>query len=150
MSELYYVALFRHAGCTADAQRAAETFGDDTAMSPAFLANVDPTRPWTLLSFMWRTMYRDRSGPERVQKLAALLPAFMEAVLAHCEVAQQFGRRLGLGQGVQSALLQCNEDWNGRGIARGKQIGQSGGCIGLELPTQPGQGQIHPNLAIFI
>src|SRR5690349_8512093 len=47
LHELYYLALFRHAGCTADSHRAAQYMGDELAFSSRFLAEVDPTKPWT-------------------------------------------------------------------------------------------------------
>src|SRR5687767_2204640 len=56
LHDVYYLALFRHAGCTADSQRAADYFGDELTLSPTFLSTVDPTKPLTLLSFMWRNI----------------------------------------------------------------------------------------------
>ena len=125
LRELYYLALFRHAGCTADSHRAAEYMGDELAFSPRFLASVDPTKPWTMLNFMWHNVYADRPVLERISKMPTVLPSFMEVVVAHCEVAQLFAARLGLDAGLQTALLQCNEQWNGGGApgkARGEQM----------------------------
>lgn len=125
LSELYYLALFRHAGCTADSHRAAHYMGDELAFSPRFLASVDPTKPWTMLNFLWQNIYADRSMWERLRALPTVLPSFMEVVVAHCEVAQLFAARLGLDAGLQAALLQCNEQWDGHGApgkARGEQL----------------------------
>jgi HD-GYP domain-containing protein (c-di-GMP phosphodiesterase class II) len=123
--ELYYLALFRHAGCTADSHRAANYMGDELAFSPRFLASVDPTRPWTMLNFIWHNVYADRPAFERIAALPAVIPGFMDVVIAHCEVAQLFAARVGLEAGVQAGLLQCNEQWNGRGApgkVKGDQI----------------------------
>lgn len=125
LHELYYLALFRHAGCTADSHRAAQYMGDELAFSPRFLASVDPTKPSTLFSFLWHNVYADRPALQRLGALPAVLPGFMEAVVAHCEVAQLFAARLGLDEHLQAALLQCNEQWDGRGApgkARGEQL----------------------------
>jgi HD-GYP domain-containing protein (c-di-GMP phosphodiesterase class II) len=125
LHELYYLALFRHAGCTADSHRAAEYLGDELAFSPRFLAEVDPTKPWTMFNFLWHNLYADRSAWERLRALPTVMPDFMEAIVAHCEVAQLFASRLGLDNDLQTALLQCNEQWDGRGApgkAKGEQI----------------------------
>ena len=125
LHELYYLALFRHAGCTADSHRAAQYMGDELAFSPRFLAAVDPTKPWTLFNFIWHSVYADRSALERLSALPTVLPGFMEAVVAHCEVAQLFAARLGLDEHLQAALLQCNEQWDGHGApgkAKAEQI----------------------------
>lgn len=116
LHELYYLALLRHSGCTADAPVASSYFGDDLAVSPGFLANVDPSKPWTMLGFMWRNLLPDQSPLKRVGALPEVLPAFMQAVLAHCEVASQFAARLNLDQHLQQNLLHCSEAWNGSGI----------------------------------
>jgi HD-GYP domain-containing protein (c-di-GMP phosphodiesterase class II) len=123
LRELYYLALFRHAGCTADSHRAAQYMGDELAFSPRFLASVDPTKPWTLVNFLWHNVYAERSALERLSALPFVLPGFMEAVVAHCEVAQLFAARLGLDEHLQAALLQCNEQWDGHG-APGKVKGE--------------------------
>jgi hypothetical protein len=52
---------------------------------------------------------------ERIRVLPTVLPGFMEAIVAHCEVAQLFAARLGLNDNLQTALLQCNEQWDGHG-----------------------------------
>ena len=125
LHELYYLALFRHAGCTADSHRAAEYMGDELAFSSRFLAAVDPTKPWTLINFIWHNIYPDRSVLDRIRALPTVMPNFMEVVVAHCEVAQLFAARLGLDEGLQTALLQCNEQWNGQGAPgkfKGEQI----------------------------
>jgi HD-GYP domain-containing protein (c-di-GMP phosphodiesterase class II) len=124
LREVYYLALFRHAGCTADSPRAAGYFGDDLAISPGFLANVDPTKPWTMLGFMWRNVLVEQPLLKRVSALPEVLPGFMQAILAHCEVAQQFAARLKLDQRLQTNLLVCNEAWNGGGVP-GKLKGEA-------------------------
>jgi HD-GYP domain-containing protein (c-di-GMP phosphodiesterase class II) len=125
LRELYYLSLFRHAGCTADSHRAAAYMGDELAFSSRFLASVDPTKPWTMLHFMWHNIYADRPVLERISRMPTVLPSFMEVVVAHCEVAQLFAARLGMETGLQGALLQCNEQWNGGGApgkVRGEQM----------------------------
>ncbi|MBI3241511.1 MAG: LuxR family transcriptional regulator [Chloroflexi bacterium] len=124
LREVYYLALFRHAGCTADAPKAASFFGNDLAVSPGFLSNVDPTKPWTLLGFMWRNVLAEQPLVKRVTALPEVLPGFMQAILAHCEVAQLFAARLNLDQRLQQNLLVCNEAWNGSGIP-GKLKGEA-------------------------
>lgn len=124
LQTIYYLSLFHHAGCTADSQKAASIFGDDLSISPGFFQSVDPTQPWTLLKFMWRNIYTERPLLERAIQMPQVLNAFMEAIRAHCEVAQLFAARLGLDSSLQKCLLQCNESWNGRGVP-GKLKGEA-------------------------
>jgi HD-GYP domain-containing protein (c-di-GMP phosphodiesterase class II) len=124
LREVYYLALFRHAGCTADSPKAAAFFGDDLAVSPGFLSNVDPAKPWTMLGFMWRNVLAEQPLLKRVSALPEVLPGFMQAILAHCEVAQQFAARLNLDERLQKNLLACNEAWNGSGVP-GKLKGEA-------------------------
>lgn len=124
LRDVYYLALFRHAGCTADSPTAARYFGDDLAVSPGFLAHVDPTKPWTMLGFMWRNVLAEQPLLKRLSALPEVLPGFMQAVLAHCEVASQFAARLNLDERLQQNLLVCNEAWNGSGIP-GKLRGEA-------------------------
>ncbi len=93
-------------------------------MSPGFLSNVDPTKPWTLFGFMWRNVLAEQPLVKRVSALPEVLPGFMQAVLAHCEVAQQFAARLNLDERLQKNLLVCNEAWNGSGVP-GKLKGEA-------------------------
>jgi hypothetical protein len=124
LRDVYYLTLFRHAGCTAASHIAAETFGDDRAISAGFYRTVDPTKLRTMFGFVWRNVYLERPPIERLLRLPHVLSAFMEAVLAHCEVASLFAARLGLDPNLQSNLLQCNEAWNGSGVP-GKLKGEA-------------------------
>lgn len=120
---LYYLSLLRHAGCTADSAIAAEVFGDDLAISPAFFQFVDPTKPWTLLKLIIEHAYAERSTVSRLISVPRIVAAFTTAILARCEVASLFASRLGLDEHLQRCLRQCNEAWNGRGIP-GKRKGE--------------------------
>jgi hypothetical protein len=96
LREVYYLALFRHAGCTADAPRAAGYFGDDLAISPGFLANVDPTKPWTMLRFIRKSRLRsyqtcqrsaaDEDCRNRPEGLRVLGTVFLNAIASDNEV----------------------------------------------------------------
>jgi HD-GYP domain-containing protein (c-di-GMP phosphodiesterase class II) len=116
LAQVYYLALFRHAGCTAEASRVAEAFGDELAMSPAFLSSVDPTRPLTMLAFIWRHLYIDRPLLERLPLLAGAPTSLKQGVMAHCEVAELFAARGALPEPVPAHLRLCNENWNGTGV----------------------------------
>jgi HD-GYP domain-containing protein (c-di-GMP phosphodiesterase class II) len=116
LAQIYYLALFRHAGCAADATLVAEAFGDELTMSPAFLAAVNPTRPLTMLGFLWRHVYTGLPLSQRLPKLATAPALFQATVTAHCESAELFASRVGLPAPVPAHLRLCNENWNGTGV----------------------------------
>lgn len=87
-----YVTLLRWSGCTANAADFARLLGDDIGGRRRLLLGQQPAPP------------RDR-----LQPLAD----------AHCETAQAFARRLGLGDAVVRGLGQIFERWDGTGAPYG-------------------------------
>jgi HD-GYP domain-containing protein (c-di-GMP phosphodiesterase class II) len=119
LAEVYYLALLRFVGCTADAaDTAAETGGDDIA----FIATMGPawmgSQPEQLRA-MVRATGPELPLPRRVGRLAAMLTdrdGAERAISAHCEAAQLLSTRLGVGGGVTTALGLAFERWDGKGI----------------------------------
>ncbi len=123
LADIYYVALLRFIGCTADAHDFAEWFGDEIATRRR-LAIVDLERPSEAMGFMIRHLGQSKSplgrarmvvavlaaGPRKVQHVAAT------RVAAHCEVAQQLAERLGFSSEVRLGLAHAFERWDGRGM----------------------------------
>jgi hypothetical protein len=113
LRQVYYLALLRHAGCTADGAHSAELMGDELQVAQAWF-RVQPTHPLQMLQIMWREVVDQRPPAlERaglLMRLMAELPAIMTA---HCEVAQQFAARCGFDERLQMGLRQFNERWDG-------------------------------------
>ena len=123
LSDVYYVALLRFLGCTADAHEFAEMVGGDdiavrAAIAPVlggssgeFAATVMPkvgagqnplTRAGLVLGMM-------RAGKDRAR----------EGIRAHCELGEHLAIRLGLTPGVRAGLQAAFEQWNGQGLPNG-------------------------------
>ena len=122
LGSVYYGALLRYVGCTADAHEAAALFGDEIAARAAF-APLDPGRPREMVAWLARHAGAGRPPPVRLGLLATALAAGSrgprEAFRAHCEVAQRLAERLGLGAGVRRALGHAFERWDGSGVPAG-------------------------------
>jgi HD-GYP domain-containing protein (c-di-GMP phosphodiesterase class II) len=118
LTDVYYVALLRFVGCTADADLAADVFGDELAARP-IIAPIDWARPSQMLLAMVRHIGEGNPPLKRAGMLASALvkmPRLMASATAHCEVAQQLAARMGLSNRLDLALGQLFERWDGRGI----------------------------------
>ncbi|HEX2185467.1 MAG TPA: HD domain-containing phosphohydrolase, partial [Chloroflexota bacterium] len=120
LGDVYYVALLRSVGCTADPLPLLAFFGDDIA-AQAGLATLDPARPADVLRFV---VSHAGEGQGPLRRAGAVLSAFaqfrgqaQQAAVAHCEVARLLAERLGLGPGVMGALGQVFDRWDGRGLS---------------------------------
>jgi HD-GYP domain-containing protein (c-di-GMP phosphodiesterase class II) len=98
--DLYYVAMLRGSGCTANAHMLAQRFGDDIAQ----MARFAKTQPLDLRHAL-RVVNND--------------PELSEVAAAFCEVAQMFADRLELGPQVRVTLGCLLEQWDGNGAPKG-------------------------------
>jgi HD-GYP domain-containing protein (c-di-GMP phosphodiesterase class II) len=118
LTDVYYVALLRFVGCTADADLAADVFGDELT-ARAMFAPVDWGRPSQMIATMVRRIGEDRQPLRRAQMVANALvkmPKLMATATTHCEVAQRLAERMGLSGTIDTALTQLFERWDGRGM----------------------------------
>ena len=123
LSDVYYVALLRFLGCTADAHEFAELVGGDDIGLRAAIAPVLGGPPAEFASVVMPkigagqnpfvraglVLGMRRGGKERVR----------EGVRAHCELGDHLAQRLGLGAGVRAGLQAAFEQWNGEGLPNG-------------------------------
>jgi HD-GYP domain-containing protein (c-di-GMP phosphodiesterase class II) len=118
LRQTYYLALMRHAGCTADASRAAELMGDELGAVREWYS-MRPNQPLQMLNVMWHSIV-DQCKPAvaRLGLFIRIMSEFPGIVTAHCEVAQQLAARLDFDEHVQSGLRQFGERWDGKGIPR--------------------------------
>jgi HD-GYP domain-containing protein (c-di-GMP phosphodiesterase class II) len=119
--EIYYVALLRMIGCTAEAHVVAAVLGDELA-ARAWLARAETGNPASVLGALIRHLGEGNPPLRRARMVAtalAGLPRLVATGAAHCEVAQLLAGRLGFGEKIQTALGQVFERWNGRGVPNG-------------------------------
>jgi HD-GYP domain-containing protein (c-di-GMP phosphodiesterase class II) len=120
LNDVYYVALLRAVGCTADPHDLAALFGDEMA-AQATMATIDHGDAPAMLGFILRNAGAGQPPLRRAQTLASALATGLgkakHGAVVHCEVAQHLAARLGLGSGTQHALGMVFERWNGRGLS---------------------------------
>lgn len=121
-ADVYYVALLRFLGCTADASEAAAAVGGDemgfnAGMAPALMGTAVEQ-----LRALAATVGAGLSAPRRVTRVAAMLAdpgGARRSLAAHCEAAQLLASRVGVGEGVTAALDRAYERWDGKGLPAG-------------------------------
>jgi HD-GYP domain-containing protein (c-di-GMP phosphodiesterase class II) len=122
LADVYYVALLRFVGCTADAaQTAADVGGDDltffAGMAPALMGSSAEQ-----LRAMVRSTGVGLPFAQRTGRLTGMLTdpgGARRSLAAHCEAAQLLSSRLGFGSGVTESLGRAYERWDGKGLPAG-------------------------------
>lgn len=122
LPEIYYTALLRFLGCTADAHEAAELSGNDIALRVA-IAPVLGAGPVEFLRGVLPSLGTGMGLPQRASLTAGFLASgaqrMREGVRAHCEAAEMLALRLGLPAGTRAALASAFEQWGGQGFPNG-------------------------------
>lgn len=111
LRDIYYTALLRWAGCTADTHRA-EIFGDEITLGP----QIDSVELWNaaeMIAFLQRTLHQT---PQLDEALTTGIQRSQTAAIAGCEIAQNIAARLGFGPTLHAALGQLFERWDGQGV----------------------------------
>jgi HD-GYP domain-containing protein (c-di-GMP phosphodiesterase class II) len=118
VADVMYASLLQHIGCTAYSHEASLLFGDEIAVKRASVRTNFERPAEILLGYLPEVV---RAAPPRT-RLATLRAATLHAKQvtegysrANCEVGANVARRLGLSEGVQRALLDVFESWNGAG-----------------------------------
>lgn len=119
--EVYLTTLLRHLGCTATSHEEAHLFGPDELASRPAAERTDFGNARQMLALAVST--GRGSGLDRPRYLVRSLRSGKKGgeriFRAICEVASSLAERLGLGQGVQNALYQVMERWDGKGSPEG-------------------------------
>jgi HD-GYP domain-containing protein (c-di-GMP phosphodiesterase class II) len=121
-ADVYYVALLRFVGCTADASETAAAVGGDEL---DFNAGMAPALMGTALEqirALATTVGQGLPAPRRVGRVAAMLAdpgGASRSLAAHCEAAQRLSSRVGMSPGVVAALERAYERWDGKGLPAG-------------------------------
>lgn len=123
LSDIYYLALVRHIGCTSDSvEFAGFSGGDDIAIRRRALVwpSADPPE---LLREILLHVGEGRPSWERAALVAAMLAGGrqrpLQVVAAHCEAGGRLAERLSLSEGVRAGLVQEQERWDGKGLPAG-------------------------------
>src|SRR5215469_13000100 len=100
LREVYYLALLRHIGCTAETYRMADLFGDEIALRTDF-ASVDGANTSQVVRLVTRYIRQANEGASLlhlarvIAQGMATAPALMKEEFAgFCEVAQRLAERL--------------------------------------------------------
>ena len=120
LSDIYYLALLLHLGCTAHAHEMAQWVGGDEIAYRAEGILFPSASLGYVMSNMVRLVGRDRPLPARAWLVAAMLTQgagrFRQLAAIQCEGGAILARRLQLGEGVAAGLLQALERWDGKGV----------------------------------
>jgi HD-GYP domain-containing protein (c-di-GMP phosphodiesterase class II) len=115
---VYYTALLRHIGCTADMHVLAAAAGDDVSMRNAFIG-VDLGRPVEMFAAMMRHIGRTYAPLERpvaVMRVMAAAGKFRGSGDVQCEIAEMLAARLGFDESFQRDITHVLERWDGKGF----------------------------------
>jgi HD-GYP domain-containing protein (c-di-GMP phosphodiesterase class II) len=119
-SETYYACLLFYVGCTADAEVAAETFGDDDALTTYAMPARFGSRPEMMAGILRALATSGSPAPVRVMQIARGMPRaareFKGHIAAFCEVAQMLTDWLGLPASMQGLFGFLVERWDGKGL----------------------------------
>ena len=122
VADAFYTSLLVHIGCPAFSHETAAVFGDELENTRA-VARTNLADPMEVLTRFVPQATRGMSAPSRVRTAIFIVvrgSAFGRRYeTASCEVARAIARRIGLRAGVQRAVYDVPEWWNGKGAPRG-------------------------------
>jgi HD-GYP domain-containing protein (c-di-GMP phosphodiesterase class II) len=123
-SHTYYVCLLSYAGCTAEADVAAEIFHGK--MTRHFAPVMFGSQRQIMAGLIRAIPTPGRAAPVRAAEIVVRLPRAMRTGKPHlaalCEVAEMLTERLGLPTSIQALFPYLTERWDGKsGLARAKR-----------------------------
>jgi HD-GYP domain-containing protein (c-di-GMP phosphodiesterase class II) len=122
-ADVFYVALLRFLGCTADAHDFAALVGGDDIGIRAAIAPVLGGTAREFASGVMPQIGRGRTPLRRARLVAGMMAGGRDRISgglrAHCELAENLASRLGLSQGVRAGLSAAFEQWSGQGLPDG-------------------------------
>jgi HD-GYP domain-containing protein (c-di-GMP phosphodiesterase class II) len=123
LSNVYYLALLRFVGCTADAHEEAALVGGDEIAHRAGLAPLIMGDPPEIMRHMVRRFAADSPPLTRLRLLTGAMATGTRrpkrTMRLHCEVAQVLAVRMGLPRSVGENVGHVFEHWDGRGLPDG-------------------------------
>jgi HD-GYP domain-containing protein (c-di-GMP phosphodiesterase class II) len=122
VAEIFYTSLLSHVGCAAFSHEMSAVFGDELMANRA-AARTNFADPRDTLVTLIPESTRGMPPLARARIAAFIVARGRELGRSYCstvcEIAKETARRIDLPEGVQSALLQVKEAWNGSGFPHG-------------------------------
>jgi HD-GYP domain-containing protein (c-di-GMP phosphodiesterase class II) len=120
---IYYVALLRFLGCTADAHEAAAMAGGDEIGLRRAIAPVLGAPDGEFMRGVLPNVGAGQNPLRRIGTVATMMRTGRRVsragVAAHCEAADLLAERLKLSPAVRTGLSHAFERWNGSGLPDG-------------------------------
>lgn len=113
ISDVFYVALLRFLGCTADAHLDAVWAGGDEINARRAGAPVLGGSALELARVALPLVGGGQGPIRRMQLIAGIVASRREGARASCEMAERMALRLNLSAGVQSGLVNALTRWDG-------------------------------------
>ncbi len=123
LSDIYYLALLQHVGCTANAPEIARWNGGDERAFRSRAIVLTHASGREAVTGLVRVTGAGRPLGERVRLRVGALAGgrrrFEQLVALQCEAASLLAERLDMGQGVRDGLAHVYEQWDGKGAPTG-------------------------------
>jgi len=122
-SQLYYSLLMKDAGCSSNAHATTEFFGTDDQTLKSSLKFADWTDPFRLRLFALRSAALGQGLGARVRQILHMARADegtgRELIRIRCDRGAEICQSLGFPRATVEAVRCLDEQWDGRGAARG-------------------------------
>lgn len=121
--DLYYTLLLKDVGCSSNAARLCELYGQDDRITKRDFKSVDTDSLVQLVQFVLNHAGVKGSLADRFKRVLRLAregeKLATELIQTRCERGADIARRLGFGEAVATGIYALDEHWNGRGRPRG-------------------------------
>jgi HD-GYP domain-containing protein (c-di-GMP phosphodiesterase class II) len=121
-ADTFYTSMLVHIGCLGFSHEMSAAFGDELKANRAG-ARTDFSDPRDIFATLIPESTRDLPPAQRVRTASFIVTKGRELGRRYdatvCEVGRETARRLGLSEGVQRAIYEVKEFWNGGGAPRG-------------------------------
>jgi HD-GYP domain-containing protein (c-di-GMP phosphodiesterase class II) len=117
LREVYYLALLRFVGCTADASETAAAVGGDDIGFFGAMGAVTMGSEREQFAALSKAVGVGLPAPRRLGRVAATIARGAKSSLTeHCDAARRLAARLDVGAGVVDGLASAYERWDGSGV----------------------------------
>ena len=118
LSDVYYLALLYHLGCTGAAEEQGRVSGGDDRSVRRGFSEPDFTDNMQIVRLAMTELANSLPAADRIRAVATFMTAGKDFMLgAHnaiCEAAGRLAERLGVGHHVSKALLEVFARWDGK------------------------------------
>jgi HD-GYP domain-containing protein (c-di-GMP phosphodiesterase class II) len=122
VADTFYTSMLVHIGCVGFSHEMSEAFGDELKANRAG-ARTNFSDPRDIFATLIPESTRSLRPAARIRTASFIVTKGRELGRRYdttvCEVARETARRVGLSEGVQRALYEIKESWNGGGAPRG-------------------------------